>query len=199
MNSLDVYVEKFNLLSLTSVGSILEIGSLMVSVKNDLTTVEYQEFLHQTKYSEKSSSVRKWEVIGHAYLRLKQISHKLPPYWSTIYKLASLDVDQLDTLDQQGILTKTLTVRELNIELNPKFMVDKSDIDVETDESKLNESDSNTDSKKSCTQFLIIEIDTVQVTTELIKNIIHQIEEDVLTPFMTIKLSDELKELLTSQ
>lgn len=162
-----------NVLSSSSVESILEIGNLMIEAKTELSKDEYQEFLTQTKYSNNSSSVRKWEVIGKAYLRLQPISNKLPPNWSTLYKLASLDVNQFDALEQLDIFNPSLTAKEIDAELN------------------------KSNPKKPCIQ-LIIEIDCDQTLAKCIQDIVMQIENEILTQFMTLKLSTDLKELLNS-
>lgn len=117
MKRIEEYVTKMNALSSVSVESILEIGNLMIDAKTELTSNEYQEFLTQTKYAEKSASVRKWEVIGKSYLRLKPISSNLPPNWSTIYKLASLKPFQLDLLQKMNILHPSMTAKEIDKEL----------------------------------------------------------------------------------
>lgn len=117
MKKIEIYVKKMNSLSLNTVESILEIGNLMIDAKNELPTEEYQEFLKVTKYDQKSSSVRKWEVIGKSYLRLKPIASLLPPIWSTIYKLSSLKPYQLDLLQQLNILHPSMTAKEIDNEL----------------------------------------------------------------------------------
>ena len=117
MKKIETYVKRMNSLSLNTVESILEIGNLMMDAKKELSTEEYQEFLKVTKYDQKSSSVRKWEVIGKSYLRLKPIASLLPPIWSTIYKLSSLKPYQLDLLQQMNILHPSMTAKEIDKEL----------------------------------------------------------------------------------
>ena len=117
MNKIETYVKKMNSLSLNTVESILEIGNLMIDAKSELSTGEYKEFLKMTKYDQKSSSIRKWEVIGKSYTRLKPIASLLPPIWSTIYKLSSLKPYQLDLLQQMNILSPSMTAKEIDDEL----------------------------------------------------------------------------------
>ena len=122
MKKIEIYVKRINSLSLNTVESILEIGNLMIDAKSELSTEEYREFLKLTKYDQKSSSVRKWEVIGKSYLRLKPIAPLLPPIWSTIYKLASLKPSQLDHLHQINLLHSSVTAKEIDAELKtPTF------------------------------------------------------------------------------
>jgi hypothetical protein len=117
MKKIETYVKRMNSLSLNTVESILEIGNLMIDAKSELSTEEYQEFLKVTNYDQKSASVRKWEVIGKSYLRLKPIASLLPPIWSTIYKLSSLKPYQLDLLQQMNILHPSMTAKEIDDEL----------------------------------------------------------------------------------
>ena len=115
--NVSIFVMKMNSLSLNTVESILEIGNLMIEAKQELKKDEYQEFLKLTKYDKNSSSIRKWEVIGKSYLRLKPIASMLPPIWSTIYKLASLKPSQLDHLHQINLLHSSVTAKEIDAEL----------------------------------------------------------------------------------
>ena len=98
----------------------------MIDAKSELSTEEYQEFLKVTKYDQKSSSVRKWEVIGKSYLRLKPIASLLPPIWSTIYKLSSLKPYQLDLLQQMNILHPSMTAKEIDNELNSNVKINSN-------------------------------------------------------------------------
>ena len=128
MKQLDAYVSKFNALSSTSVESILEMGSLMLDAKTVLPAHDYQKFLNQVKYAEKSSSIRKWERIGQAKIRLLPLKDILPPTWSTIYKLSGLKPDQLSALIDSGTLSPSVTAKEIDAELNPVGQVKKSQV-----------------------------------------------------------------------
>lgn len=110
------YAEKVNALSAKTVESILTIGTLMNEAKAELSKSDYEDFLRQTKYAAKSSSIRKWEKIGKSYMRLKPIAHLLPSNWSTLYKLAGLDASQLDLLEQKGILSPTVSPGRESVE-----------------------------------------------------------------------------------
>lgn len=115
--NLSKYVDKMRSLSTNTVESILEIGNVIVEAKVELSKSEYAEFLKITRYDNKSASIRKWERIGDAYVRLKPIAHILPPNWSTIYKIAKLKADELDLLQKLGILHSTVTAKEIDNEL----------------------------------------------------------------------------------
>ena len=109
-----------NELSRNSTENLLEIGSIFLDAKTHLSKSEYEQFLKETHYVENSSTVRKWERIGGAYLRLKTISNYLPPVFTTLYTLSQLTPDELDVLIKNNILKPSVTSKEINDELNKK-------------------------------------------------------------------------------
>ncbi len=119
MNRHEEYSLKVNSLTQTTVENILEIGRLMLESKEVLEKDEYELFLNKTSYKEETSTVRKWNRIGESYIRLKNISHYLPPSFSTIYKLSTLDSNKLNGLIEKRVLIPTVTLKEINDELNP--------------------------------------------------------------------------------
>jgi len=119
MSTLENYVSKFNELTVRSVTSILELGALILDAKTDLG-IDYDQFLKSIKYENKSSSIRKWECIGHARLKLMAYKDHLPTAWSTIYKLSALEVWQLDALLESGVLNPSVTAKEIDAELKGK-------------------------------------------------------------------------------
>lgn len=120
MRSAKEYSSKINAMTKNTAENLLEIGSIFLDAKNQLSEVEHNEFLQETHYVENSSTVRKWERIGQAYLRLKSISHLLPPVFTTIYKLSSLTSDELNVLIENSILNPSVTTKEIDVELNPQ-------------------------------------------------------------------------------
>ncbi len=117
MNQVENYVKKMNGFTCVTAESILKIGNLMLEAKQKLPESDYQEFLKQTNYVGKSSSVRKWEKIGKSYFRLISIVKILPPYWLTIYKLSGLTAHELDTLKKLNIINPSITAKEIDAEL----------------------------------------------------------------------------------
>ncbi len=83
------YANQLNEIFISSACSILNIANIFTEAKRILRKFEFDEFLRLTKYAEKSASVRKWLKIGEAYVRLKPVVDRLPPNWSTIYKLSA--------------------------------------------------------------------------------------------------------------
>ena len=125
MSKLKEYVSKYSALSTKSVESILDIGSLMLDAKTELLS-EYETFLSAIKYDNKSSSVRKWHVIGKSRTKLEMYKDRIPPMWSTIYALAELDASVLDELVTNDVLKSSMTAKELKSALTPKLRDKKS-------------------------------------------------------------------------
>jgi hypothetical protein len=119
MNKVNEYSRKVNSLTINTVENILEIGRLMLECKDSLEPDEYKLFLKETSYKEETPTVRKWNRIGDSYVRLKSISQNLPPVVSTLYKLSTLDSNILNSLIDSQILTPTVTLKEIEDELNP--------------------------------------------------------------------------------
>lgn len=137
-------IERVNCLTKNTANNILEIGSVMVEAKDELQSDDYEDFLSATGYQQKSASIRKWLTIGNAYIKLKPIVHRLPPLWTTIYKIAKLDSNKLDLLEQSEVLNPAVTAREIDEFLNTnnkhnakqiKFTL-KFDLSVSADEVK---------------------------------------------------------------
>jgi len=171
-HNLNKYVDKMRSLSTNTVESILEIGNVIVEAKVELSKTEYAEFLKLTKYDSKSASIRKWERIGHAYVRLKPIAHILPPNWSTIYKIAKLKADELDLLQKLNILHSNVTAKEIDNELK-------------------------TPSKKSSLLRITIQLDN-DIDMKSVKQLLNVLTKECSQYSCTLKKSAELEELLNS-
>lgn len=120
MKTLIDYATQINELFSNSACSILNIANVFVQAKHDLSKDDFDEFLKLTRYAKKSSSVRKWLRIGEAYVRLVPLSDRLPPNWSTIYKLATLKANELDALINADVLSRDMTAKDIDTELKPK-------------------------------------------------------------------------------
>jgi len=120
MSSVKDFSSLVNTLRKDTANNLLEIGCAFSDAKKKLTETEYKEFLKDTNYVENSSTVRKWQVIGNAYFRLKNICEYLPPVFTTIYKLSRLRAEQLDVLIKNNIIRPEMTTKDISNELNPK-------------------------------------------------------------------------------
>jgi hypothetical protein len=119
MSNVKELSSRVNTLSKHSTENLLEIGLVFLDAKRLLNESEHNEFLKETQYLENTSTVRKWERIGQAHLRLKSVSHLLPPVFTTIYKLSQLETSELNVLIENKILRPSVTTKEIDAELNP--------------------------------------------------------------------------------
>ena len=129
------YANQVNELFINSACSILNIANVFVQAKHDLPKTDFDDFLKLTKYAEKSSSVRKWLRIGDAYVRLAPLADRLPPNWSTIYKLSTLKANELDALIEANVLSRNMTAKDIDAELKPKRKIPVIQIVLEFDAS----------------------------------------------------------------
>jgi hypothetical protein len=114
MNSVSDFASKINELTKNTASNILQIASLITDAKSELCSDDFNLMLEDTKYSKNTASIRKWIVIGKSYQRLMPIIEKLPPNWSTIYKLSTLDASELDELEKNNIICCSMTAREID-------------------------------------------------------------------------------------
>jgi hypothetical protein len=114
MNSVRDFASKINELTKNTASNILEIASLMTKAKNDLSSDDFNLMLTDTKYSKNTASVRKWLVIGKSYQRLMPIVEKLPPNWSTIYKISSLNGNDLDILEKSNVISPSMNAKDID-------------------------------------------------------------------------------------
>lgn len=114
MSVLKEYIVKLEGLRSNSALSIIEIGALLVEAKKKLSDSEYIEFLSETKYSNKKSTLRKWNVIGNSSVRLSHYINLLPCNWTTIYKIASLKASEFDQLIKDQLIHPEITAKEIS-------------------------------------------------------------------------------------
>ena len=117
---------RVNNLSKNSVENLLEIGNIFFESKTNFTTSDYNEFLKETHYVEKSSTIRKWELIGKSYLKLKEISDRLPPVFTTLYFLSKLSDEEFNTVITGEVLKPSVTTEEIETSLYKSSIKSKS-------------------------------------------------------------------------
>lgn len=118
MTSARDFASKINDLTKNTASNILEIASLMTDAKKVLNKDDFDLMLLDTKYSKNTASIRKWLVIGKSYQRLMPIVEKLPPNWSTIYKIASLEPSDFDFLEKSDVISPSMSAKEIDDSLS---------------------------------------------------------------------------------
>jgi len=114
MKNATYYASRINALSTRSASSIIEIGCSFLEAKLELSSNEYKQFLFQTRYVERSSSIRKWNKIGEAAMRLQAVADRLPIQWTTIYSIACLSPQKFDDLINSTVLCQSMTAKEMS-------------------------------------------------------------------------------------
>ena len=173
MKNIEYFVNEINSLGKKSVQSILKQGLTMVDAKETLIKADYQDFLDKTHYADKSASVRKWICIGNAFMRLNSIADKLPPNWSTLYKLSSLPIDKFELLEKRNILSSSITAKEIDEALSKK-----------------------TKQSKRPVKFILTFDATVQ--PHCLKQIYDLIQKSLPSSVCTMNMTDEAEELLST-
>lgn len=138
MSQINQFVQKLKSLSSNTAKSIIESAAVLVEAKQELSKDDYSAFLSQTKYDKDSSAVRKLEAIGNAQFRLNTISELLPANWTTIYKIASLQLDDFNILVEEEHLHPLMKASEIDAAINfvkpkPQKMRISLELDVQTD------------------------------------------------------------------
>ena len=173
MKNIEYFVTEIKSLGMKSTEGILKYGVTMLDAKNTLSAFDYEDFLKQTHYAEKSSSVRKWNCIGKAFLRLNPIAENLPPNWSTLYKLSALSTDKFDLLERKNVLSPTVTAKEIDEALSKKI------------------------SSKSKPIKLILTFGS-DVQPDVLKQIHDLIQKSLPSSVCTMNLTDEVEEMLAT-
>ena len=117
MKTVSDYVKELSILCANSAAAILAISRILLQAKIELSKVDFEQFLSETKYDENSSALRKRLVIADADVRLMPIAHLLPSNWTTIYRIAALQPSDLDRLCKKNILHPEVTAREIGAAL----------------------------------------------------------------------------------
>ena len=173
MKNIEYFVTEIKSLGMKSTEGILKYGVTMLDAKNTLSAFDYEDFLKQTHYAEKSSSVRKWNCIGKAFLRLNPIAENLPPNWSTLYKLSALSTDKFDLLERKNVLSPTVTAKEIDEALSKKIY------------------------SKSKPIKLILTFGS-DVQPDVLKQIHDLIQKSLPSSVCTMNLTDEAEEMLAT-
>ena len=86
--------------------NILEMGRVVFEAKKNLKTNkgEFEAFCAGVGFKSDSSSIKKLAQIGKAYSFMKSHADHLPNNWTTVYEIARLTEDQLNTFIDQGLI-----------------------------------------------------------------------------------------------
>jgi hypothetical protein len=90
--------------------AVYEIYRKVKSSELDKSDLEY--FCQIVHLDPKSSTFRKYKAIGENASRFRSVVEKLPPTFSVMYELATLDGDDFDLFTKNMTLSKNTTLEE---------------------------------------------------------------------------------------
>lgn len=90
--------------------AVYEIYQKVKSKKLDKTDLEY--FCQSVHLDPKSSTFRKYKTIGENASRFRKVIEKVPPTFSVMYELATLDGDDFEFFTKNTTLSKNTTLEE---------------------------------------------------------------------------------------
>jgi hypothetical protein len=116
-----------------TVDSIL-IQAIAVSRSGGLGFEEEEDFHLRVGFAKDSGTCRKWILIGNSITRLRPFMDRLPPNWTTIYKLVSLEPEEFRKLTEDPRFNRKMTGTEMADILGKKKLkekLEKFDVDVQ--------------------------------------------------------------------
>lgn len=111
-----VLVEKFNGFARKTAEGVLEMAKVVFEARQ-LKDSEFFRFCELVGMDGSSSTATKLIAIGKKYEYLIGYSEKLPPNWTTVYEVAKLTEEQIESLIDRGVLTASLIAADLNAAL----------------------------------------------------------------------------------
>ena len=113
---ISVLVEKFNSFARKTAEGVLEMAKVVFEARK-LKDSEFYRFCEIVGMDGSSSTAQKLIAIGKKYDYLIGHSEKLPPNWTTVYEVAKLTEEQIESLIDRGVLTASLIASDLNAAL----------------------------------------------------------------------------------
>jgi hypothetical protein len=107
---IDVLANRFKQFSRKTAEGILEMARA-VNEARQLTPSEFLRFCELVKM--KTSSIKKLAVVGAKYEYLIARADKLPANWTTVYAVAKLANEEIQTLIDNGVVNSLTVVRDL--------------------------------------------------------------------------------------
>jgi hypothetical protein len=107
---INALVDRFQQFSRKTAEGILEMARA-VNQARQLTPSEFLRFCELIKM--KTSSIKKLAVVGAKYEYLIAHADKLPANWTTVYAVAKLANEEIQTLIDNGVVNSLTVVRDL--------------------------------------------------------------------------------------
>jgi len=111
-NEINVLVEKYNNFARKTALGVLEMAKVVFDARK-LKDSEFYRFCEIVGMEGSSATVQKLIAIGKKYDYLIGHSEKLPPNWTTVYEIAKLTEEQIESLIDRGVLTASMIAADL--------------------------------------------------------------------------------------
>jgi hypothetical protein len=109
-----VYVWYFKAHQRRTAVASLQMCRVVYEANKCLTDYEFDEFCKNIGYVPKSSTIRKFLVIGKVYPRLIKYADQLPAAWTSIYALTQMPADDFERCIEDGYPLCDLSTSEID-------------------------------------------------------------------------------------
>jgi hypothetical protein len=109
-----VYVWYFKAHQRRTAVASLQMCRVVYEANKCLTDYEFDEFCKNIGYVPKSSTIRKFLVIGKVYPRLIKYADQLPAAWTSIYALTQMPADDFERCIEDGFPLCDLSTSEID-------------------------------------------------------------------------------------
>jgi hypothetical protein len=107
-------LDRYNTALRKTAQSVLDVAATVLEAKEELTKPEFDAFLQQVGFDEKSSTYKKFVAIARKKELLEHYVDALPTAWTTIYQLAKLDADEFEQVANSGQLNPLMSANQIS-------------------------------------------------------------------------------------
>lgn len=107
------YLDRYHTALRKTAQSVLDVAATVLEAKEELSKHEFEAFLQQVGFDEKSSTYKKFVAIARKKELLEHYVDMLPTAWTTIYQLAKLDADEFEQVTKSGQLNPLMSANQI--------------------------------------------------------------------------------------
>jgi hypothetical protein len=169
---IEKYAQEFFDFCKKTIESQLNMGRVIYECSTNLSNEnDFSKFCEMIGIDKHSSTLRKYKAIGKHFDFLYSNRDKLPSNWTTLYEIARLDEERIESLMTRGLLSHKTTGAELKTVISSEKT--KNITQPTNDDSDIIEGEvvqNGTDEEVFCTLFIGAAVsDNQELVLELIK------------------------------
>ncbi len=111
--TVQVYLDRYHTALRRTAQSVLEVAATVLEAKEQLAKAEFELFLQEVGFDEKSSTFKKFIAIARKKELLEHYVNDLPSAWTTIYQLAKLEPDEFEQVAASGQLNPLMSANQI--------------------------------------------------------------------------------------